>query len=112
MAEGPAIESEAEHEIRDVGEMVGAAIRQLRIQRGLSLRELGELTGFSISFLSLVERGRSSLALTSLQRVAKALGTDVLSLFPTEFAKDHGQMLPFVQRADDPTALSVASSEQ
>jgi quercetin dioxygenase-like cupin family protein len=61
---------------------IGATIRALRQERGLSLRELSRLTGFSISFLSLVERGRSSLALTSLHKVATALGTNVASFFP------------------------------
>jgi transcriptional regulator with XRE-family HTH domain len=61
---------------------IGSAIRALRQERGLSLRDLSHLTGFSISFLSLVERGRSSLALTSLQKVATALGTSVATFFP------------------------------
>jgi transcriptional regulator with XRE-family HTH domain len=61
---------------------IGGTIRALRLERGLSLRDLSRLTGFSISFLSLVERGRSSLALTSLQKVATALGTSVGSFFP------------------------------
>lgn len=61
---------------------IGGLIRALRQERGLSLRELSRLTGFSISFLSLVERGRSSLALTSLQKVAAALGTSAASFFP------------------------------
>jgi len=61
---------------------IGATIRAVRQERGLSLRDLSGLTGFSISFLSLVERGRSSLALTSLQRVASAFGISVASFFP------------------------------
>jgi transcriptional regulator with XRE-family HTH domain len=61
---------------------IGAAIRALRQERGLSLRDLSRRTGFSISFLSLVERDRSSLALTSLHKIATALGTSVASFFP------------------------------
>ncbi len=102
----------AEHEIKDVNRLVGKAIRELRNRRGLSLREVSELSGFSISFLSLVERGKSSLALTSLEKVANALGTDVPSLFPMEFAKEHSEPLPYVQRADDQTELTIANSER
>jgi quercetin dioxygenase-like cupin family protein len=47
---------------------VGRAIRKLRKEKGLSLRQLSQLAGLSTSFLSMVERGRSSLALTSLNR--------------------------------------------
>jgi transcriptional regulator with XRE-family HTH domain len=75
---------------------IGATIRALRQERGLSLRDLSRLTGFSISFLSLVERGRSSLALTSLHKVATALGTSVASFFPA------------VGRARESTAPHVA----
>jgi transcriptional regulator with XRE-family HTH domain len=78
---------------------IGEAIRALRTERGLSLRELSELTGFSISFLSLVERGRSSLALTSLQRVAQALGTTVGSFFPEERETPERPPRPHVARA-------------
>jgi transcriptional regulator with XRE-family HTH domain len=35
-------------------------IRGLRHERGLSLRDLGRATGFSIGFLSLVKRGAHS----------------------------------------------------
>jgi transcriptional regulator with XRE-family HTH domain len=49
-------------------------IRGLRHERGLSLRDLGRATGFSIGFLSLVKRGRSSLSLVSLHAIAGALG--------------------------------------
>jgi quercetin dioxygenase-like cupin family protein len=39
------------------------------------------VTGYSISFLSLVERGRSSISLTSLNSVAAALGVDMRVFF-------------------------------
>ena len=57
-------------------------IRRLRKEQGLSLRDLGRATGFSISFLSLVERGRSSISLTSLHTLAVALGVGMGSFFP------------------------------
>ena len=50
---------------------VGQAIRALRRQRGMTLDELSERAGLSPSFMSLVERGRSSLALTSLFSVTR-----------------------------------------
>jgi quercetin dioxygenase-like cupin family protein len=77
---------------------IGATIRALRQERGLSLRDLSGLTGFSISFLSLVERGRSSLALTSLQKVANALGVGVASFFP-HVERTNDVSLPHVVRA-------------
>jgi transcriptional regulator with XRE-family HTH domain len=91
--------------------MLGAAIRSLRHERGLSLRDLSRLTGFSISFLSLVERGRSGLALTSLHTVAEALGTDVGSFFPTERAMHEPHPLPHVTRGSENSKIAIASSE-
>jgi transcriptional regulator with XRE-family HTH domain len=61
---------------------IGRVIRRLRSEQGLSLRDLGRRTGFSISFLSLVERGRSSISLTSLHTVAVALGVQMSAFFP------------------------------
>jgi len=59
---------------------VGDVIRQLRRQRGLSLRDLAAQSGLSQSFLGAVERGRSDIAVGRLAQVAAVLGHDVASL--------------------------------
>jgi transcriptional regulator with XRE-family HTH domain len=61
---------------------IGSTIRGLTRDQGRSLRDLGRAAGFSIIFLSLVERGRSSLPLTSLHAIAVALGVEMSPLFP------------------------------
>jgi transcriptional regulator with XRE-family HTH domain len=63
---------------------VGTTIRRVRRELGLTLRDVGRATGFSISFLSLVERGRSSISLTSLHTLAVALGVDMRVFFPAQ----------------------------
>jgi transcriptional regulator with XRE-family HTH domain len=65
---------------------VGDKLRQARHEKELSLRALGELTGFSASFLSQVELGQSSPSLGSLQRIAEALGIDLATLVSTRDA--------------------------
>jgi len=57
-------------------------IKELRRQRSLTLRDLSRRTGFSISFLSQVERGLSSLSISSLRTIAEALGADLSYFFP------------------------------
>jgi DNA-binding transcriptional MerR regulator/quercetin dioxygenase-like cupin family protein len=52
----------------------GRPLRRLRQELGLSLREAGERSGLSVSFLSAVERGVSGASIASLQRLA-AYGT-------------------------------------
>lgn len=91
---------------------VGRTIRTLRKERGFSLREFSRLTGLSTSFLSMVERGRSSLALTSLNNVARALDTDLASLFASERKVRVSHPLPHVSRAGDDGKLSIESSQR
>jgi transcriptional regulator with XRE-family HTH domain len=69
---------------------VGQAIRAMRQQKSMTLDELSERAGLSPSFMSLVERGRSSLALTSLFAVARALDIDVAQLLPPTEEFHHG----------------------
>jgi transcriptional regulator with XRE-family HTH domain len=59
---------------------VGAVIRRLRTQRGISVRSLAAASGLSPSFLGAVERGDSDIALGRLALVAEALDHDVASL--------------------------------
>jgi transcriptional regulator with XRE-family HTH domain len=91
---------------------VGAAIRSRRRQRGLSLRDLSRLTGFSIGFLSLVERGQSSLALTSLYKVAKALESEVADFFQPNGRVPEEHPPPHVTRAGEHAELSIAGSNR
>ena len=59
---------------------IGEKLRAARQTLGLSLRALGEQTGFSASFLSQVELGQTMPSLGSLQRIAEALGLTVANL--------------------------------
>jgi transcriptional regulator with XRE-family HTH domain len=59
---------------------VGAVIRRLRTQRGISVRALAAAAGLSPSFLGAVERGDSDVALGRLAMIARALDHDVASL--------------------------------
>jgi transcriptional regulator with XRE-family HTH domain len=89
---------------------IGGTIRGLRREHGLSLRDLSRLTGFSIGFLSLVERGQSSPALTSLYKIARALGSEVGDFFQPEEAEPHP--LPNLTRSSDSTELEIAGGNR
>lgn len=98
---------------------IGAAIRSRRQELNMSLRELSKQSGLSIGFLSLVERGRSSPALTSLSNVAKALGVELSSFFPAEEEQNEAEEtkqrlspLPYVSRANDAAELSIILSQR
>ncbi len=59
----------------------GRPLRRLRQRQGLSLREAGERTGLSVSFLSALERGVSGASISTLQRLTAAYGTTMSELF-------------------------------
>ena len=60
---------------------LGARIATLRRRAGLTQETLAELTGYSVDFIGLVERGINAPTLSRLEQVAKALGVEVWHLF-------------------------------
>lgn len=58
----------------------GAFIRELRIQRGLSIKELAAGASMKPSFISNIENGSRQFTLHSLDKIAKALKQKVKSL--------------------------------
>jgi transcriptional regulator with XRE-family HTH domain len=62
-------------------QQVGAAIRLLREERGVSLRRLAELSSSGRSQLSKYENGKELPRLDSLARVLDALGVEPLKFF-------------------------------
>jgi transcriptional regulator with XRE-family HTH domain len=89
---------------------IGATIRGLRRTQELSLRDLARLTGFSIGFLSLVERGQSSISLTSLHTVGKALGVDMSAFFSAPRDEPEPPAVPHVTRLSGDGRLSTDSA--
>ncbi len=80
---------------------VGERLRIIRGRRRLTLREVAERAGLSESFLSQVERGRSSASIASLRRIADGLGVGISDLFqPVESQQ------PRVLRRDDRPSLA------
>ncbi len=60
---------------------IGQQIRDLRRVRGLTQSELAEKSGLATNTLSLIERGQSSPTVSTLQKIATALETDINNLF-------------------------------
>lgn len=59
-------------------------LRRWRERRGWTLQEVADLTGYSVSMLSRVERGESSLSPSAKVIVARRLGATVADLFDVE----------------------------
>lgn len=64
--------------------IVGMKIRGLRNKRGFSLRSLAEYSGLNINTLSLIENGKTSPSVGTLQQLAKALEVPMAAFFESE----------------------------
>ena len=62
---------------------VGGRLRQLREERGHSIRELARRSSLSANALSLIERGRTSPSVSTLYKVSEALQVPITSFFET-----------------------------
>ncbi len=64
-----------------IEQTLGNSLRYLREQKGMSLRALAERTDFSASFLSQIENGQCSPSITSMEKIANALGVTLGQFF-------------------------------
>ncbi len=56
-------------------------LREIREERGLSIRALGRLSGLSANALSVIERGKSSPSVSTLYKIASALEIPIVTFF-------------------------------
>ena len=77
---------------------LGSRIRALREKRGLTLREVAEQTGLSISFLSSFERDLTGISVANLQRVIAVCGSSLIDVF----SQPHQEVRRLVRPSDRP----------
>jgi len=65
----------------DLHRAIGNTIRESRKGKNLTLKQLARRTGLSVSLLSQIERAESSASISSLYRIAHALGLHMGALF-------------------------------
>jgi transcriptional regulator with XRE-family HTH domain len=80
---------------------VGGRLRELRQERGRSMRALARLSGLSTNALSMIERGRTSPSVSTLYKLSEALEVPITAFFRTEPAR---QEIVFV-RGDERTRV-------
>jgi transcriptional regulator with XRE-family HTH domain len=86
---------------------LGERVRELRTEAGLSVRALAATAGFSPSFISQVENGQASPSISSLERLASALGVSLSRVFGDGWSDSMA-----VVRAGDRRTLSSARSRE
>ncbi|MCF2527380.1 helix-turn-helix domain-containing protein [Yinghuangia soli] len=77
---------------------IGERVREYRLMRRLTLRQLGAAAGVSASFLSQLENGRTDASVGSLRKLATALGVSVADLIEAGPPAGHRVL----RRADRP----------
>ena len=60
---------------------LGKEVRAFRKHKGMTVKELSQLTGLSVGMLSKIENGTTSPSLTTLQALADALSVPITELF-------------------------------
>ena len=72
-----------------MNDLIGVKIKGLRKERKLTLKQIADRTNLSISFISQVERSKSSITLESLKKISEALGVN-----PSYFFSESDQKAP------------------
>lgn len=65
----------------DLSAVIGGHVREFRRQQGDTLRALSARSGLSVGFLSQLERGQTSIGLTTLRDLAHCLGHEIGEFF-------------------------------
>lgn len=86
----------------------GKRLRHLRTAKGLTLDELGALIGRPAPFLSLMENGKREPRLTTINKLAAALGTTPTDLLTPEAPSERARLELAITRAQsDPLYESL-----
>lgn len=89
--------------------LVGKRLKDLRTGRGYSLRLLAERSGLNINTLSLIENGKTSPSVSTLQQLSQALGVPIAAFFESEPVKKE---IVFTQAEDRPTQVFGSTKMQ
>ena len=76
---------------------VGSRLRQLRQERGKSMRALARDSGLSTNALSMIERGKTSPSVSTLVKISGAMEIPITAFFREESAK---QDIVFLKAAE------------
>lgn len=66
-----------------LNQQIGATVRGMRKDRDLTLKQLANKTGLSVSLISQIELGKSAASIATLHKLSAALGVPMSQLFET-----------------------------
>ncbi|TPG61387.1 cupin domain-containing protein [Roseomonas nepalensis] len=94
---------------QDGAKQVGARLRRLRAEHGLTILELAAKAGLSAGLISQIERGHSNPSMRTIQRLRAALGVNIWEFFGQAAAANEGEP-GFVRRREQRARLVVGGS--
>ena len=68
---------------------IGNRIRQLRMESGFSIRALAQASDLNVNTLSLIENGKTSPSVSTLQRLASSLQIPLTTFFEVNVPRKH-----------------------
>lgn len=68
---------------------IAKKIRRLRQRNKMTLEEMAKKTGFTKSYLSMIELGKKSPPIATMSKIAKALQVDIAAFFEQKKPEDH-----------------------
>ena len=90
---------------------VGEHVRHLRVQAGVSVRTLAKQSGFSPSFISQVENGQVSPSISSMEKIAAAVGVSLGDFFGAVTGGEGGLIVRVADRPGLSSGWSNAEIE-
>ena len=78
---------------------IGERLRELREARNISMRMLATKSGLSANALSMIERGRASPSVSTLYKLAEALGISITTFFGSDAERKQVVFLKSDERA-------------
>ncbi|MGM8212948.1 helix-turn-helix domain-containing protein [Virgibacillus sp. W0430] len=82
-----------------MSKLLGEQVRELRKKKQMTLKQVAEKTGFSISFISQLEHAKTSATLESLKKISEALGVTPSYFFSDTKAKTKSKVIRNVLNA-------------
>ncbi|MFI3270290.1 MAG: helix-turn-helix transcriptional regulator [Rikenellaceae bacterium] len=61
--------------------LFGREVQRLRREQGISQEKLAELADLHRTYIGMVERAERNITLVNIQKIAKALGVEIKTLF-------------------------------
>lgn len=96
----------------DTVKSLGKRIRQLRTNRGFTQSELAEQCELSDNFIAMLERGKNSPSIFTLEKLARALRVSLAELFSFDKTSDKSFTLPRDKREKAIRKLLKAKSDK